>query len=303
MKIHSTLYSLMATGCLLTSCTTVRQQAYYVSPFNGHPSDYHPLPVSVDSAHTAVYIHAAFLNGSANQRRTDGVTAFRSSISVAHHTGILQAYYGGDFTIGAYKMGKWDTGATYLPVRVSLPPANTEFLNSKSGSKTFGGVGFDAGANLVWPNGQCEWRYIGVETSMHQEFGDYLSIRKGLPDSAASLLIRNPFFATLGLSTEIVKRTSYGEFGFRFVKGWSLGNAYQNSGVYDKEAGKHLHYGYGSFSFHLTTGRYTAYIQFNGATQARSLNLGIHYRLTHVRTPEWKPHNFYKRDPSIWYHK
>src|SRR6187402_2821379 len=99
VKIPPSLYSLLAVCCLLTSCATVRQQAYYVSPFNGHPSDYHPVPLTVDTAHTAVYIHAAFLNGGANQQRTDGVTAFRSSLSVAHHTGIFQAYYGGDFTI------------------------------------------------------------------------------------------------------------------------------------------------------------------------------------------------------------
>ncbi|MBN9381737.1 MAG: hypothetical protein J0H74_13290 [Chitinophagaceae bacterium] len=43
-----------AAGYLLSGCYSVRQQAYYVSPINGHPNDYQPLPQTIDSTQTAV---------------------------------------------------------------------------------------------------------------------------------------------------------------------------------------------------------------------------------------------------------
>lgn len=297
MKPRLYLYLILAEGCALSSCSTVQQQAYYVSPINGHPNDYQPLPQTIDSAHTAVYAHAAFLNGGANQDRTDGVKAFRTSVTVAHHSGILQAYYGADLTLGTYHLGKWDTFYK-VPLLRAIPPANMAFLNSQSGNRSFGGVGFKGGANLVWSFPRWEWRYIGMETSMHQEFGEYLSFRKKLPDTAATLNIRNPFFATLGFSTEIVRRTWHGEWGFRFATGWALGDAYRNTEVYDFESGKKLKYWYGNFSFHYTYERYTGYLQLNGATQARSLNIGVHYRFTRPRNDteaQYPRHRHYRK--------
>jgi len=280
----------LAAGYLLSGCGTVRQQAYYVSPFNSHSSDYQPLPQTTDSARTAVYVRGAFLNGGANQERTDGVKAFRASVAVAHHTSFFQAYYSGDLTLGAYQLGRWDTGHAGFFGPRSAPPVNAKFLNSQSGDRSFGGIGFNGGANLVFPMRRGEWRFIGVETSLHQEFGDYLSFRKKLPDTAAALIIRNPFFATLGFSTEIIKKTEEGEWGFRFASGWVLGDQYRHNGVYDYESTEKLNYGYYSFSFHYTLERYTGYIQFTGAEQARSLNVGLHYRLTRPRItpPEWR---------------
>jgi hypothetical protein len=269
-------------AALLSGCYSVRQQAYYVSPFNSHQNDYQPLPQTIDSAHTALYVHAAFSAGGANQERTDHVDAFRTSISVAHHTGILQAYYGGDLTLGAYHSGIWDTGHVFWGPR-TLPPGNADYLNSESGDRFFGGVGFKGGANLVWGMEHSEWRYIGIETSLQQEFGDYLTFRRKLPDTAAALIIRNPLFATLGFSTEIVKRLRQGEWGLRLASGWVLGDGYRNSGIYDNESEHTLHYGYASFSFHYTQQRYTGYLQLTGATQARSLSIGVHYRLTRPR--------------------
>jgi hypothetical protein len=283
----SPLCLFLAAGYLLSGCYSVQQQAYYVSPFNGHSTDYQPLPQTIDSAHTAVYVQAAFLDGGANQERTDHVDAFRTAISVAHHTGILQAYYGGDLTLGAYRTGIWDTGHVGLFGPVTLPPGNANYLNSQAGARFFGSAGFNGGANLVWGMKHSEWRYIGIETSLHQEFGDYLTFRRKLPDTAATLIIRNPFFATLGFSTEIVKRVRHGarhgEWGFRLASGWALGDRYGNSGIYDNESKRTLVYGYTSFSFHYTYERYTGYLQLTGATQARSLNLGFYYRLTRPR--------------------
>ena len=55
----SPLYLFLAACCLLSGCYSVQQQAYYV---NGHSTDYHPLPQTIDSAHTAVYVQAASLS-------------------------------------------------------------------------------------------------------------------------------------------------------------------------------------------------------------------------------------------------
>ena len=40
--------------------------------------------------------------------------------------------------------------------------------------RTFAGAGFSGGFNAVVPMGQGEWRFLGIETALHQEFGDYL---------------------------------------------------------------------------------------------------------------------------------
>ncbi|HVW62190.1 MAG TPA: hypothetical protein VHC48_19200 [Puia sp.] len=63
----SPLYLFLAACCLLSGCYPVQQQAYYVSPLNVHSTDYQYLMQIIDSAHTAVYVQAAFLDGGANQ--------------------------------------------------------------------------------------------------------------------------------------------------------------------------------------------------------------------------------------------
>src|SRR5579872_851868 len=92
------------------ACTTVRhQQAFYVSPFNGNANDYHALPARNDSVHTAVYGGFSWFSGTANVHRNDDVSAARFSLYAAQHQGCFQWYYGGDLTLGNYRMNTWDT--------------------------------------------------------------------------------------------------------------------------------------------------------------------------------------------------
>jgi len=270
----------------MPGCLSYRQQAYFTSPLNGYANNYHPLPQVRDSAHTAVYAHAGFLTGTANVRHRDDVNAFRGSFTVAHHGKWWQAYYGGDLTLGSYNMGKWDsggyTGSTPYP-QAPPPVYSVGILNSHAGSHSFGGAGFHGGVNMVIPFRDGEWRILGLETSLYREFGDYLSIRKQLPDTAATLIARNPFYGTLGLGSELVGSTMHGEFGFRISLGRVLGYPYWNPDIYDNDSHSYLHYWYLTLSSHYTHERYTGYAQLNFAAKAFSLGFGLHYRLTRPR--------------------
>ena len=270
----------LSPGCL----PPIPQHAYYVSPLNGNNEAYHPLPLLQDSAHTAYYTNATFFSGSANEQGTDYFNGGRLSLSAAHHYGMLQFYYGLEGTLGSYHRGKWYDGYTntIFPYPTSAP-LHANILNSYSGPRTFGSAGFHGGINGVIPVRQGEWRFLGLETSLNREFGDYLSFRKNLADSLASLNIRSPFFGTLGLTTELVGRTRHGEFGFRIATGWVLGTAYQHPNVYDDISARYLRYNYTTGSFHYTYGQYTGYIQVDGATKGSSIQVGLQFRLNKPR--------------------
>jgi hypothetical protein len=209
-------------------------------------------------------------------------------VTVAHHGKHFQAFYGGDLTLGNYHTGNWDSGyAGNLVFQRTAPPANAAILNSYSGNKFFGGAGFHGGINFVAPMRGGEWRILGLETSLHHEFGDYLSLRKQLPDTAATFIVRNRFFGTIGLSSELVGYTRHGEFGFRLSWGWVLGRPYSNPDIYDNESGHYLQYRYAGLSFHYTWEKYTGSFQVNGASKASSVALGVAFRLgTPRRSPK-----------------
>jgi hypothetical protein len=125
-----------------------------------------------------------------------------------------------------------------------------------------------------------EWRIIGFETSMTHEFGDYLQFRKQMPDSAATLIVRNSFFATFGLTTELVRKIRDGQIGWKFASGWALGSSYNFLEIHDNASGTNLGgYGYFSFSFHYTVDRYTAFFQVISATKATGIHFGLNYQI------------------------
>src|ERR1700744_4196594 len=140
------VFLLFLTGLFLSGClVSVRQQAFYVSPFNGNSGDYHPLPMVQDSSHTAVYVRGNYFVGTANNHHTDRLGGGDESLYVAHHPGMLQCYYGLDLSLGSYKLGQWDT--VYSSGYTELPPVNAKSLTPYAGRKFFGGAGFSGGAN------------------------------------------------------------------------------------------------------------------------------------------------------------
>jgi hypothetical protein len=283
MTPKSYLYLVLAVASLptLPGCA-IHRQAYFVSPFNGNNTEYHTLPTLADSTHSVVYSSLSFSSGSANDFGTDHFWSIHTSAYAAHQYGLFQFHYGLNLTLGDYTMGKWavDTpapGYYSSSANVDLPYAAQ--VNNYSGSHFFGGVGFQGGFNGVVPIGRAEWRFLGVETSLTQEFGNYLAVRRQMPDTIANLIIRDPLFATIGLNSEIVAYTREGEFGFRWGYGWALGSHYSNPGVYDNQSGTSLRYTYYNFSFHYTYRQLTAYLQLNEATKASGVLLGVNYRL------------------------
>jgi hypothetical protein len=284
---------------VLPGCTVVQQEAFYVSPFNGNNEDYHPLPQRTDSVHTAVYVHGSFFAGAANDKGTDYFSGGNAGIFVAHHFGLFQCYYGGDLSIGTYHLGRWDTSYTFLPfVARAIPPPTAGQLNQYAGPRTFGGTGYSAGINMFIPMGQSEWRFLGLETTAHHEFGDYLALRRKLPDSTATLIVRNPSFGTLGLTTEMTGRTGQGEFGFRLAHGWVLSSPYGQTDIYDNLSKSRLRYRYTSFSFHYSYRRYTGYMMVQTGAKASSFNTGLVYRVGRSRLPI-KRHSLDRRLPPI----
>jgi hypothetical protein len=274
------LLILPAWALFLPGCTVVRQQAYYVSPFNGNTGNYQTIPLQTDSIRQAFYAGASFLTGSANTRGKDHFNAFHTSISRSQNTGILQAYYGVDLTLGSYFMGRWDSVPANFFAPSYAPPLNYSLLNQYTGNHFFGGTGFNGGLNLVIPLEMREWRIIGVETSLRHEFGNYLRFRQKLPDSAATLDAKSSFFGAAGITSELIGKTRNGQFGVKCAYGWVLGSEYQNLQIYDNTTDRFLSYRYFNFTFHYTYTRYTGFVQLNTAAKATALHLGFNYRLT-----------------------
>ncbi|HVV03678.1 MAG TPA: hypothetical protein VHC96_05610 [Puia sp.] len=284
MNTKLPLLLLIVSSLALPGCYPPPQQAYYVSPVNGYATQYHPLPQVTDSTHTAFYAEAGFFSGSANTHGKDYLNAFHGSFTIAHHTGNLQAWYGGDLSLGTYHMGYWDTsvGSRTYPIQ-STVPFQPDVLDNWSGAHSFGAVGFHGGANVVVPMNGGEWRVIGVEGSVNHEFGQYLAIRQKIPDSAASIIARGAAYGTFGINSEIVGSTKNGEFGFRMAVGTVIGNPYTNPHVYDYSNGHSISYGYLCLSTHYTYQKYTFYGQLNFATKADGISFGLAYRLNKPR--------------------
>jgi hypothetical protein len=273
------LAAALLSGCVITS----HEQAFYVSPVNGSSSDYQPMPLHSDTAQSAVYARAAYFSGGANDNSTDGFKGANLAVSEARHFSIVECYYGLGLSLGDYHVGQWNThyrGFGFIGTDILfLRPKHYMQLDSLGGDKFFGSATFNGGINLVAPLAGGEWRFLGVETDIHREFGDYLSFRNKLSDTLADLVVRSPLFATVGITSELIVQTSSGELGFRLAKGWTVGSAYNNLNLYDSMRMRYLKYSYFNGSFHFTYGRYTAYFQVDGATKASSVHIGFVFRL------------------------
>lgn len=248
------------------------RQAFYVSPYNGNHNPYHPIPLQQDSAKSASYVAASISNGSANDRGADGTFTFFTSASRAHNFGNFQGFYAANLSLGNYSVtpfamdegtGNFDPGA----------------INQNAGNKFFGSTGMDGGINFVLPIKGGEWRVVGVETSIQQEFGNYAAFRNTLTDKDADYIIRSKLFATLGGYTELCAGTSRNSIGIRMAAGTVLGSRYHNPYVIDELSGRQLSYTYVNFNFHLTHKKFTGYIQSNWATKAQTLFVGVNYKL------------------------
>jgi hypothetical protein len=278
------LYILLSTPTLLSGCAyQFHSQAFYVSPFNGNSGEYHPLPLLADSGKTAFYAQAAFFSGSANVNQNDRVAGGNASLYWTHRIGWFQCFSGVGLTLGDYDARRWDSNHNWSPTMT--PPANSTQLNTYTGHHLFGATGFSGGIDFVIPlGGGSEWRIVGMETNLQREFGAYYRFRAKLPDSLATLDIRDRFFGTVGVTSEFVIKGKNGEWGFRVSQGWAIGAPYRNPTAYDSIWARPLQYHYGNVTAQCTFGRSTVYFQVDGGTKCNTGHLGFVYRLTRRRT-------------------
>ncbi len=247
------------------------EHAYYLTPFDINSNHYHNIPLHTDSFKAATYVHAVFTGGNANDNARDFLYAFQFNLHRAHNFGNFQAYYGGGFSLGSYLVGNYTTYDHYYY------PRDTSF-NIPYSQQFFGSYGLNAGMNWVIPfaNGRGEWRTIGFQASVENEFGDYLKFRKNLPDSVVNINAKYSLTTTLGGASEIIWKTRHGtSIGYKIAGGGSL----VPSKKYFGNENSYRPY-YTSQTLHVTKGRWTGFGQINNGLYSVSFQFGINYRLS-----------------------
>ena len=198
---------------ILTSCA---HENYFLNPFHSNSNYYHSLPLRSDSTKSANYLHAGFSIAGADLAR-DNVFTFNSEYYRTHTFGLFEAYYGADFSLGYYEVMKRQPFISYTSDSTII-----KTINARSGKKFFGGYGANAGIAFVLPFGRGEWRILGIESAIRNEFGEYIKFRKGLPDSIATANMNSTFFPTIGISTEFIGRGRKSSIGYKIALGTSL---------------------------------------------------------------------------------
>lgn len=255
---------------LLTGC--IGRQAYYVSPFNGLNNPYHTIPLQKDSLKSAFYAKGSLAFGNANDFGGDKTFAGYAGLSHSHNFGDFQAFYGVGFSAGSYKVDRFYEQGNNRTVNPSI-------INANAGRKSFSGYGFDGGINFTIPIGRGEWRIMGVETSLRKEGGKFLAFRNALPDSAATLIIRNDYYATAGGYSEIIGHGNEFIYGFKLGIGTVLGSDYSKENIIDSDfKANGLKYNYQNLVLHFSKRKWTGFIQFNEATKASNFLIGSNYR-------------------------
>ena len=252
----------------------------YLSPMNAQSLPYHTIPFQSDSMKSAVYGSLVYTSGTANDKGRDWINAGQASIYRSHNFGNFQAFYGASITLGAYHQTEF-YNANYTPGSAGLigggdQPIDT-FYHIPAHRYSFGSYGISGGINGVKSLGNTEWRFLGIETSLQNEFGDYYSFRKNLQDSAANIIFRHHVTGTIGIYTDGLWRTGLNtQFGFKFAlnmlvnprSDYTLLNTYSIFPVT-----------FFSTTFHITAKQFTGFIQGNLGTKATSFQIGTSYRL------------------------
>jgi hypothetical protein len=260
---------------LLTSCY---RQAYFLSPFNANTNFYHAMPARSDSVKAASYVSGAISAGGANQLFSDEVFSFHGNFHRSHTFSKVQAWYGANLSVGSYHVSD---NSFYI----NFP--NTPSAIYQPGTKFFGGMGVSGGFNLVTAMGsRHEWRIIGLETTVQNEYGKYLDFRKKLPDSAANAISRNRVYATVGLTTEFLFKLRNGNsLGYKLAIGSSLQKTRRFYVDYDYQS-RSLTPVYVSNTLQITRKLITGFGQINFGDYAANFQMGVCYRLGGKKSSE-----------------
>ena len=269
MPYLKTVYTITIVICCFSSSCI--QRAYYYSPLQGNSLTYHAIPIGSDSTRSATYVSGSISVGGMNDRWTDKVYSFKAGIHRSYAIENLRLYIGAVGVVGSYNINGDYFDHNYLD----------SSIYRNAGNKFFGAFGLNAGLSASTRMGRRgEWRYIGVEGSFFNEFGDYYSFRKNLPDSAADIIDKKKYMGSLGISTELIFKTrSQTKFGIKIAMGSYLrrGRYYDNYSNNYYLSGEDLLYF--SNTYHFTLKKLTTYFQLNAATKAGHFQFGVNYRL------------------------
>ncbi|HMG83998.1 MAG TPA: hypothetical protein VK559_13245 [Ferruginibacter sp.] len=253
---NSSLFYLLIVVCF-AGCA---EPYYFLSPLNSTSQTYHAIPLRSDSVRSAIYANGNVTIGGANQGGRDNIYSFDGNISRSHNLGCFQAYYGVGLTVGNYLIQQ------NSQTDITIPPTDN----------FYGALGFNGAINLVIPLGNrgSEWRIIGIETSLQNEFGNYLKLRRSLSDSTNSLIETSNWTTTLGGYSEIIwKLKNDNQVGYKI----GCGTALEHGGIYGYAT--HANPIYLQNTFHLTRKNVTGFVQVDAGTYTGSVQFGVNYRI------------------------
>jgi hypothetical protein len=229
--------------------------------------------VASDSIKSATYVNGTLSIGGANNAWRDAVFTFQAGLHRAHVVNNFRLNYGASMALGSYNINS-DSYYNYYYSPNGMPAY-------KTGATFFGAYGLYGGVSAATRMGRRgEWRYIGVEGSLFNEFGNYYNFRKNLPDSQATEIDRKKYLGSVGINTEVIfKGRSKVKFGIKMA----LGSYLRRLNYYDLYQGDHYHTHddliYFSNTYHFTFKKNTTYFQFNLATHAAHFQVGYNFRL------------------------
>jgi hypothetical protein len=196
MKLPQTIF-LPGAFLLFTACT---QKAYFQNPVYANNLLYKTMPTKKEGVRTASYGGMSLGYSNMNDEGRDDAFILSGNLYQTQQGGIVQGYYGVDMHFGVYRVGSYYEQGSY-DGNESL---DVDLLNAKTGNKLFGTMGGSGGINLVARGKDIEWRYIGIEASIHKEFGSYYRFRKSLHDSAANLIDKQDVFSSLAIYSDFI---------------------------------------------------------------------------------------------------
>lgn len=202
MNIKNLLLAFFIT-LLFTSCSHVYTPALYHQDII-----YQPKPSSSDSVKAATYVSAGY-NDYGNSNLSDGLQSGELDISRGLYHKRFNLAYGAFGVFGDYE-------------NYSIKPTQANYFTDKY----FGAVGARASANLLYTEGNTDYRYLGVEVAYSHEYGAYANFRQYLNTQPQQGYYVDPTtnLFTLGLTTEILIHSRSNKFrqGFRLFVGTTL---------------------------------------------------------------------------------
>ncbi|MFT3935496.1 MAG: hypothetical protein QM726_17855 [Chitinophagaceae bacterium] len=206
-----------------------------------------------------------------NNRLSDGVFSLQAGLHQSHVLNNLRLSYGASIVAGSYNINE---NNFYFYQNNGTP-------GYKTGGTFFGAYGLTAALSAAHRMGRRgEWRYIGIEGSLFNEFGNYYTFRKNLPDSVATEIDKKKYLGSLGLSTELVFKTrSKIKTGIKIAAGSYLRRLYFFNQYQGIDYGSHDDLIYFSITHHFTIQKNTIFFKYNISTHAAHFQVGYNFRL------------------------